>query len=88
MLVLVISLSNLTADIIHIFSIKKKKKYYCGHVIYHVILLVIISNYIPLSLPIVLTYYFIPDGSLIQYTSPSSYYSFKFLLTNISFIET
>ena len=55
---------------------------------YHVISLVIISNNIPLSPPIALIYYFVPHDSLIQYTSPSSYCSFEFLLTNISFVET
>ena len=35
---------------------------------YHVILLVITSNNIPLSLSIVLTYYLVLNGSLFQYT--------------------
>ena len=55
---------------------------------YHVIALVIISNDISLSPPIALTYLLVLDGSLIQYTSPSSYCSFEFLLTNISFVGT
>ena len=38
----------------------------------HVILLVITSNNILLSLPIALTYYFIPDGSLFWYTKSYS----------------
>ena len=32
--------------------------------------LVIISNKIPLNLLIILTYYFVPDGLLFQYTKP------------------
>ena len=36
----------------------------------HVILLIIISNNISLSLPIVLTYHFFPDGSSFWYTKP------------------
>ena len=43
---------------------------------YHVISLVIISNNFPLSPPISFTYFLVPDGSFIQYTSPSSYCSF------------
>ena len=43
---------------------------------YYVILLVIISNNILLSLPITLTYYLIPNGSLTQCINLSSYYSF------------
>ena len=38
----------------------------------HMILLVIISNNIPPSLPIALTYNLIPDGSSFQYTKPHS----------------
>ena len=55
---------------------------------YHVILLVIMSNDIPLNLLIALTYHLVPNGSLIQYTSPSFYCSFEFLLTNILFVGT
>ena len=55
---------------------------------YHVILLVIISNDIPLSPPITLIYHLILDGSLIQYTNLSFYCSFEFLLTNILFVVT
>ena len=38
----------------------------------HMISLVIISNDIPLSPPIALTYYLVPDGSPFQYTKPHS----------------
>ena len=50
---------------------------YHGHIIYHVISLVIIFIDILLSLLIVFTYLFIPSGSLIQSTSPSSYCNFN-----------
>ena len=50
---------------------------------YYVILLAIISNDIPLSLPITFIYHCVFNNSLIQYTSLSFYCSFEFLLTNI-----
>ena len=55
---------------------------------YHVILLVIISNNIPLSLSITLIYYFVPNGLFIWYISPLSYRNFEFLFTNILFVKT
>ena len=44
--------------------------------IYYMILLIIISNNIPLSLSIIFIYHFVSDGLLIQYINLSSYCSF------------
>ena len=40
--------------------------------IYHMILLIIVSNNISLCPPNALTYHFIPDGSFFQYIKPHS----------------
>ena len=45
---------------------------------YYMILLVIISNNIPLNLLIALTYYLVLDNLLISYINLSSYCSFDF----------